>query len=123
MDGNNLLHAYDANPSQDLDNDKNTDDGIQDFIKGSPFDEIWNVNLNGDLGNPVRISTPTVVTTNGTDYVVVTGSNGVTAAYDAFPRDAAGHLQTTSNLLWTVKSDTAKDVGNELVNSQLNKVN
>jgi len=36
VDGNNVLHAYDASPSQDLDNDLNPDDGIPDLIFGTP---------------------------------------------------------------------------------------
>ncbi len=107
VDGNNVLHAYDASPQQDLDNDGNSDDGIRDYIYGAPYDEIWNVDMKGTLGTNAgtRISTPTIISVanpvNGTplDIIAVTTSTGATLFYDAFPR-VGGVLQTTSPLLF-----------------------
>ena len=121
IDGNSVLHAYDASPGTDLDNDKIADDGIPDYILGAPYDEIWRTDLSGALGSPSRLSAPTIVSVNQggipVDCVVVTGSNGVTVALDAFPRDNAGHLLQTSTIKWTVKAETGKDIGGELANA------
>ena len=102
VDGNNVLHAYDASPTQDLDNDQNTDDGIPDYILGTPFDEIWNVDLKPAPAG-TRVSTPTIISANSSlnasapvDIVVVTLSNGTTLTFSTFratqPEDYCRHL-------------------------------
>lgn len=121
VDGNNVLHAYDASPQQDLDGDGNSDDGIRDYIYGSAYDEIWNVNLVGKLGTAAatRISTPTIVTvvnpSTGTpqDLVVVSTSLGATMAFNAFPT-AGGVLATTSPMIWGITSGESADLASTL---------
>jgi hypothetical protein len=100
VDGNNILHCYDANPGQDMDGDRNEDDGIPDYRKGTPYDEIWNVQLQQGF----RYSTPVVMSVTGPvpDIVAVTASNGVTYAFNAFPRTGNGRLDQTTTQLWFV---------------------
>lgn len=106
VDSNKILHAYDASPGTDLDGDLNPDDGIVDFINGTPYDEIWNYDLTKDDSSSARFSTPTIITVTDTarraplDMVVVTGSQGTTLAYLAFPTDASGRLAKTTSLVW-----------------------
>lgn len=117
VDGNNVLHAYDASPQQDLDNDGNKDDGIMDYIYGAPYDEIWNTDLKGLLGTTgsTRISTPTIasVVNTGTglpqDILMVTTSLGATMAFDAFPL-SGGSLAITSPMVWGISSPDAAPV-------------
>jgi len=119
VDGNNFLHAYDASPQQDLDNDGNTDDGIRDYIFGSPYDEIWRVDLAQKMPGALRYSTPTIVsiadpnTGAPRDLVIVTSSTGATTAYDAFPT-AGGVLQPTTTSLWTITSPSNGDLDGDL---------
>jgi hypothetical protein len=117
VDGNNVLHAYDASPEQDLDGDKNADDGIPDQIFGTPFDEIWNVDLKTlGIAATSRVSTPTIVSANASlvnpkpvDVITVTSSNGITLGFDAFSVNASGRLVASPTLLWRVRADTGTD--------------
>lgn len=97
VDGINVLHAYDVTPGNDLDGNRIADDGIQD--NGAPYDEIWRTNpLQGAVA---RFGTPTIASfvNNGVlvELVVVTGTNGFTSAYPAFPRNGNGTLMGTTN--------------------------
>jgi hypothetical protein len=121
VDGKNVLHAYDASPQQDLDNDGNPDDGIQDYIYGAPYDEIWNTDLTTLLGTQAntRVSTPTIASVVNAvsglpqDIVIVTTSLGATMAFDAFPR-TGGVLLPTSPMIWGNASPGGGDLGGEL---------
>ncbi|HZO87940.1 MAG TPA: hypothetical protein VFB38_06330 [Chthonomonadaceae bacterium] len=118
VDGNNILHAYDANPAADQDGDQNPDDGLPDFSRGASYDEIWNLDLKGvgGVGAGTRISTPTIVSFFDTnlgaprDLVTVTTSNGVTMAFEAFPRDNNGRLLPTSALVWQARVESDGDL-------------
>ena len=108
---NNVLHAYDASPQEDLDNDGNPDDGLPDYIYGAPYDEIWRTNLVGILGTTTstRISTPTIASvvnpSTGVpeDILMVSTSLGATLAFNAFP-SSGGILAQTSPLIWGISS-------------------
>ncbi len=123
VDGNNVLHAYDASPQQDLDNDGNADDGIPDLIYGTPYDEIWRTDLKGLRGTlaSTRISTPTIASvvnpTTGVpqDILMVSTSLGATLAFDAFPF-SGGVLASFSPLVWSIaSSNPGPDLGGDLV--------
>jgi hypothetical protein len=119
VDGNNILHAYNAHPGLDLDNKGYPDTGKPDLGLGASYDEIWNYDLKtvGGVSGSTLVSTPTMVSFYDTtqriprDFVVVTTANGITVAFDAFPRNAAGLLQATTNLIWTAKEDTSVSLG------------
>jgi hypothetical protein len=125
VDGNNILHAYDANPGQDLDGDNNPDEGITDFILGAPFDEIWNVRLNtAGIPDAARVSTPSVMSVFdpafGTrDILVLTTSEGRTVAFNALPRTASGQLSRTPQLLWGVFPAAGNLAGSLLLDNPL----
>ncbi len=107
VDGANVLHAYDASPQQDLDDDGNRDDGIPDLIYGAPYDEIWKTPLIGLLNTQAdtRISTPTIASVVNAatgipqDILMVTTSLGATLAFDAFPT-SGGVLAPFSPMVW-----------------------
>jgi len=121
VDGNNFLHAYDASPQQDLDNDQNPDDGIIDLIYGAPYDEIWKRDLTNlpNCGSFTRFSTPTIAsivnpaTGAPQDLVIVTSSTGTTVAFDAFPT-SGGVLATTSPTIWQIVSTDSADLRSDL---------
>lgn len=107
VDGSNILHAYNATPGLSLDGSRNPDGGIPDFtFNGAPYDQLWSVNLN--LNANVRVSTPTIISLYDTntasvrDFVLITTDAGDTRAYDAFPLQNNGLLNTTSPLIWSV---------------------
>jgi hypothetical protein len=108
VDGQNILHAYDINPEESLSfNGLLPDDGIADFIYGTPYDEIWNYPL-GNAGS-VHYSTPSVVSVYDTnnniyrDLLMVTGTNGSTTVFDALPRNKnTNSLSTTNNPVLTI---------------------
>ncbi len=111
VDGASVLHCYDLSPGEDLDNDGNADDGIIDYSLGSPYDEVWRINLaaSGVAGwnsGTVRFGAPTLFSINSSgttiDQLAIQGSNGVTAVYNAFTRNANGTLATSPALLYTV---------------------
>ena len=114
VDGNNVLHAYDASPQQDLDGDGNPDDGIPDYIYGAPYDEIWNKDLKGILGTTAntRVSTPTIASVVNPvsgipqDILMVSTSIGATMAFDAFPTSGSV-LSSTASMLWAISSPDA----------------
>ena len=104
VDGNLILHSYNTYPAEDLDGDGNPDDGIVDYGRGLPYDEIWNFDLKTVAGNATGASAPTLIsfldmTPPGNnkglmdyamrDLVVVTLSDGSIVALRAFPRLAA----------------------------------
>ncbi|MCW3095267.1 MAG: hypothetical protein JWL77_885, partial [Chthonomonadaceae bacterium] len=122
VDGNNVLHAYDASPQQDLDNEGNPDDGIQDYIYGAPYDEIWRTDLKtavpGILAS-TRFSTPTIASIANPntgvpqDILMVSSSRGDTVAFDAFP-SSGGVLAQTSAPVWTISSPDQVDLAGDL---------
>jgi hypothetical protein len=115
VDGANVLHAYDVNPQESLSfSGLLPDDGIQDFIFGTPYDEIWNAQL-GNAKN-VHYGTPSVVSTNGFDALVVTGSDGTTSVFNALPRNGNGALNSTSPSLFSIALGT--DSGNASIFGQ-----
>ena len=129
VDGNNILHAYDASPEQDLDGDQNSDDGIPDLVFGTPYDEIWRVDLKNFVSATTRVSTPTIISANSSlttpspvDLVAVTCSNGVTLAFNAFPRNAAGRLLPTTTLASQVQDETGTDAAGQLVDERNFKI-
>lgn len=104
VDGQLVLHCYDAKPGEDLDGDGNADEGKPDLIAGAPWDEIWSYDLKPDAPNATGASTPVVIeftdpnqsgTTNGLvnfrqrELVIVTLSDGTVEAFRALPRLAA----------------------------------
>ncbi|HZT43008.1 MAG TPA: PQQ-binding-like beta-propeller repeat protein [Chthonomonadaceae bacterium] len=112
VDGANVLHAFNAAPGTDLDNDRNPDEGLPDYILGTPYDEIWNVDLT-TLGTSTsattRVSTPTIASIYDTsagrwrDILVVENTVGVTMAFDAFPL-TNGVLAASNSPLWKAGS-------------------
>src|SRR5579871_2285177 len=121
VDGNNVLHAYNAAPGTSLDNSRNPDEGLPDYILGSPYDEIWNSDLTKtgtSTTATTRVSTPTVASVYDTgagrwrDILYVENTLGVTLAYDAFPL-LNGVLAPTNTPLWTAGT-AGQDYGNNL---------
>jgi hypothetical protein len=117
VDGKNVLHAYDASPQQDLDNNDNPDDGIPDYIYGAPYDEIWRTDLTTILNITLntRVSTPTIASIANPntgvpeDILIVSDSIGDTIAFDAFPT-VGGVLAQTSPPIWTISSPDQGDL-------------
>lgn len=110
VDGNNVLHAYNATPGVSLDASRDYDNGIPDFSAGIPYDEIWQVNLGVAPG--IRVSTPTILSYTDPnlnpalrDLVVVTTSTGTTIAYTAFPVDGNFRLRPTTFQRWRVNGN------------------
>ncbi len=121
-----VLHCFNASPGEDLDNDGNTDDGVQDYILGAPYDELWRLDLKG-LGTNVRgASAPTIVqfydptfTGGGSpgafanpldrDLVVVVLSDGTVVAARALPRASTSGLPLApaTNVDWVVSANTS----------------
>ncbi len=109
VDGLNVLHAYDLLPGESLNGNGNPDDGVPDFSNGSPYDQIWFVDLTklglGFKGG-TRFGTPTIfsVNNNGTivDEIAVQGSNGVTAVFNAFTLNPVGTLAEVPALLYSI---------------------
>jgi hypothetical protein len=104
VDANLVLHCYDMQPGEDLDGDGNPDEGIPDYLLGTAYDEIWNLNLKAIDGNATSASTPSIVEffdpnfgnnppVNGhanfftRELVVVVLNDGTVVAARAFPRD------------------------------------
>jgi hypothetical protein len=96
VDGRNILHAYEINPSRD--NDVPQDSGVlADHISlGTSYDEIWRVNLGLNTTN-VRVSTPTIFTLSTSagpkDYLAITTTDGQTLIYDALRQNGVGQYQ------------------------------
>ena len=120
VDGYNTLHAYDLMPGESLNDNNLPDDGIPDFTKfGSPYDEIWNVNLVGLGGTgfkaSTRFGTPTLfsIINNGAiiDELAVQGSNGVTAVFNAFTANPNGTLAAAPALLYTIVGSGGNNAG------------
>ena len=113
VDGRNVLRAYDTNPANDLDGDRNPDDGVRDSA-GAPYDEIWHT---GTEQNPqqlaalgVRFGTPTIIsafTSGSVDLVAVTSTQGVTFAFPAFPTNPNGTLASGNAFVWRTTLTTA----------------
>ncbi len=74
VDGNLVLHCYDAKPNEDLDGDGNPDEGLPDLIAGAPYDEIWRLNLKQfAVGSPTSASTPTAIEFYDPSYIAAKG--------------------------------------------------
>lgn len=104
VDGNNGLHVYNLHPGQALTGySLFSDNGIQDFVYGTPYDEIWNA----FLGNSGRYATPLLIpftnpsTGQNSELCAVTNSLGVTGVFNALP-GFPGPLQSSSSLLFSV---------------------
>ncbi len=94
--GNSLVGAFDAAPKGDLDNDGYADDGVADYVTGSPADALWTDTMPGvALYNSPAVGTvedpaaPPPVTPN-LDVVVFTtqdpgAQEGYIGAYLARP--------------------------------------
>ena len=122
VDGNLILHCYDIKPSEDLDGDGNSDDGLVDFVAGTSKDEIWNVDLKSVPGgasatgaatpvltefydaNYPNLSTGSFINFPNREQVVVALNNGVILAFRAFPRLATPGFPLASQtvLEWNV---------------------
>jgi hypothetical protein len=124
VDGDLVLHCFDARPEEDLDGDQNPDEGLPDFIAGQPYDEVWRLPLKSVDANAQAASTPTVFEFYDADYtnrhgattgdlanfnqrelVVVTLSDGTVVAVRAFPRLATAGvpLAPHTNVEWVVQ--------------------
>ena len=100
QDGNVTLRAYDTIPNRDYDNDGNNDDGIQDLIKGEPYDEIWR--WTGKSGGGNQPSAPVLAkgTVGGIakDFILLTLPDGTVAMFEARPLDpTSGFLAPAQN--------------------------
>ena len=123
VDGNLILHCYDARPGQDLDGDGNSDDGIVDYIGGSSEDRIWSHPLRtGSAADGA--SAPTVFEFYDANYisrpgapagfanfnlremVVVVLSDGSIVAVRAFPRRSEPQLRLATATVeeWRIPS-------------------
>lgn len=103
--GKPVLRAYDMQPSRDLDNDGNPDEGVPDLAQGAPYDEIWRAELTSKSpGGSVYPSAPsfaTLGTAEGVDEAVfVTLDDGSLVAFRAFPNNN-GILLPTNALAYT----------------------
>lgn len=88
------LFVYDADPSRDIDNNGDPDDGIRDYALGAGYDLIWqSQNLAAPLSGPSGFDVPNAAANIPVDQFVVTDSTGAIHAFEAFPYDAQGVLQ------------------------------
>jgi len=133
VDGNLILHCYDASPARDLDGDGNPDDGRPDYIQGTPHDEIWQLDLRQAVGSSATgASSPTVIefydpnfiaqfgnSVNGLanfnhrELVIVVLSDGYIVAARALPRvaNAGLRLAPQTNVDWFRQHQSAVDYG------------
>lgn len=78
-----VIRAYDANPVRDLNGDGNSDDGVVDYLLGSPYDLVWSsTNLPGPVSPPTCADVPGAVAEN---QVAVVDASGRLLIFDAFP--------------------------------------
>lgn len=106
----NVLKVYDAKPRADLDGDGNPDDGIQDFVFGDDFDELWE---SPPMGG--QISSATCGEVPGSahkDQIWVVDDRGVLYAYDAFDvtNGRINPFGTINNPIYTVNPREACQV-------------
>jgi len=104
VDGNNGLHVYNLHPGQALTGySLFSDNGIPDFVYGTPYDEIWNTFLgaNGRYSTPLLASVTNPANGQTVEVCAVTNSLGVTGVFNALP-GFPGPLQSTSPLLFQV---------------------
>lgn len=131
VDGNLVLHCYNAFPGLDLDGDNNPDQGIPDYIGGSSYDEIWRFDLKTVASGATAASTPTIIefydpnfagrpapgglaNFNMRELVLVTLSDGTTVALRALPRTTASmSMPMAANTVvdWVFKPQSAQDFG------------
>lgn len=130
VDGELFLHCYDASPAQDLDGNGNPDDGVPDYIRGLPYDEIWRIDLKQFGGAVNGASAPTViefydpdfvnqpapgglVNFNQRELVVVVLSDGTVVGVRAFPRAAAPGFPLAPATVadWSRRHSNAIDYG------------
>jgi|GEM_PF-485297 len=98
VEGNQVV-VYDSNPSEDLDQDGNPDDGIPDYSLGSPVDIIWKSKA---LPEPISAPACASVPNSGvkdpdtgltaTDQVMVIDGQGTLHVWNLFPKNANGEL-------------------------------
>ncbi|CEK20611.1 hypothetical protein CWRG_02893 [Chthonomonas calidirosea] len=104
VDGNNGLHVYNLHPGQALTGfSLFSDNGIPDFVYGTPYDEIWNTFLgaNGRYATPLLASVTNPANGQTVEICAVTNSLGVTGVFNALP-GFPGPLQSTSPLLFQI---------------------
>jgi len=104
VDGNNGLHVYNLHPGQALTGYSIfSDNGIPDFVYGTPYDEIWNTFLgaNSRYSTPLLASVTNPANGQTVEVCAVTNSLGVTGVFNALP-GFPGPLQSTSPLLFQV---------------------
>jgi hypothetical protein len=104
VDGNNGLHVYNLHPGQALTGySLFADNGIPDFVYGTPYDEIWNTFLgaNSRYSTPLLASVTNPANGQTVEVCAVTNSLGVTGVFNALP-GFPGPLQSTSPLLFQV---------------------
>ncbi|HTQ10890.1 MAG TPA: PQQ-binding-like beta-propeller repeat protein, partial [Fimbriimonadaceae bacterium] len=77
----NTLKVYDANPATDQDLDGNPDDGLPDYIKGAPYDELWEYTCPAPISAPTCVEVPSAAIK---DQIFVVDANGNLYAFDAF---------------------------------------
>ena len=90
---NGYLKVYDANPISDLDGDGNSDDGIQDYSLGQPYDEIWQSSqMPGPLSAPVCSEVPGSAPGQIQDEILVVDGTGKLHIFNLTPKNNDGTL-------------------------------
>jgi hypothetical protein len=99
----NVLYAYDAHPSTDLDGDGNPDDGIVDYSVGAPYDLVWKATIPGNvtLSSPACAEIANFTNKATRDQVWVQDSTGTLWGFNALPTKNgfySNNLPALSNL-------------------------
>lgn len=85
-DTSGRIHALDAVPQQDLDNDGNPDDGVTDLSEGAPYDELYVIGGGGVVSGPTIVAWPGGGPfAAGEDVILVQDASGTVSATRAFP--------------------------------------
>jgi hypothetical protein len=91
-----VLYCFDGEPTRDLDNDGDPDDGARDLSEGQPYDLIWKADVSpgGQLSTPLIVSVAGVNdgTPFGDDLVYVVSRDAQLYAYYLWPVGNDGFL-------------------------------
>jgi hypothetical protein len=96
MTSGNTLYAYDTHPSNDLDGDGDSDDGVIDYSIGTPYDLVWSAQISGasTLSPPVCTEVPNTANPSvPLNQVWVLDNHGNLSGFDALPLDTSGPRQ------------------------------
>ncbi len=89
----NRLYALKADPSQDLDGDGWTDDGMQDSSIGATYDMVWmSTPLVEPLSPPIAVEQNEVSGNATKDMIMLVDGQGRLVAFNSHPKDANGRL-------------------------------